>query len=163
MVQSLYNKLVEIVEEEALCLERFLSLLVDQQKYLVENDIDSLKEGVSHQQEIINRIKMLEKSRGQLVSRFSESLDLNPRDITISSLARKAEGQIADKLLGLQNALLSLHQKIEKARRKNEFLIEHSMKYIEGTIRLIARQTDDKRDYAPRRKKQESMIVSRTV
>jgi len=161
-VQTLYNKLVDIIDEEALCLERFLALLVDQQKYLVENDVDSLKEGVSHQQEIIKRIKALEKNRGQIVNRFSESMDVNPGDVTISSLARKAEGEIADKLLDLQNSLLSLHQKIEKAKRKNEFLIEHSMKYIEGTIRLIAQQNQGRRDYTPR-KNQDSMIVSKTV
>jgi len=161
-VQTLYNKLVDIIDEEALCLERFLALLVDQQKYLVENDVDSLKEGVSHQQEIIKLIKALEKNRGQIVNRFSESMDVNPGDVTISSLARKAEGEIADKLLDLQNSLLSLHQKIEKAKRKNEFLIEHSMKYIEGTIRLIAQQNQGRRDYTPR-KNQDSMIVSKTV
>lgn len=150
------------MEREAACLEEFLELLVNQQKYLVDNDIENLKSGVSRQQEIINQIKELEKSRLGIVACYSETQKLNPGDVTISSLARQAGGEMADKLMELQNSLLSLHQKIEKAKRKNEFLIEHSMKYIEGTIRLIAEKGNVKKDYGPR-EQQESLILSRTV
>ena len=139
------------MESEAACLTEFLNLLVNQQKYLVENDIDNLKQGVSRQQEIINQIKSLERSRTNLVSRYCDEKGLSPQDVTISSLARSADGRIADKLIELQNSLLSLHQKIEKAKRKNQFLIEHSMKYIEGTIKLIAEKGKPRRDYLPRK------------
>ncbi len=161
-MELLYKKIIDVVEEESLCLEKFLELLVNQQKYLVENDLENLKDGVAHQQNIIDRVKDLEKQRSQLVAMYSESENLNPNDVTISGLARKAGGQIADKLLELQNSLLSLHKKIDKAKRKNEFLIEHSMKYIDGTIRLIASGSAQKKDYS-KRDKQESLILSRTV
>jgi FlgN protein len=161
-VELLYKKIADIVEQEAACLEEFLTLLVNQQKYLVDNDIESLRDGVTRQQEIISRIKGLEKNRSSLVVKYSDSNDLDPEDVTISGLARRADGAIADKLMELQNSLLSLHQKIEKAKRKNEFLIEHSMKYIEGTIKLIAEKSTPVNDYAPHNK-QESLIVSRTV
>ncbi|HEQ98692.1 MAG TPA: hypothetical protein ENO22_05055 [candidate division Zixibacteria bacterium] len=161
-MELLYNKIISVVEEESLCLEEFLELLVSQQKYLVENDLENLKDGVARQQEIISRVKALEKKRAQLVARYSETEDVNPSDITISCLARKAGGQIADKLLELQNSLLSLHERIEKARRKNEFLIENSMKYIDGTIRLIAESGTQKKGYL-KSDKQESPILSRTV
>ena len=161
-MELLYKKIINIVEEESLCLEEFLELLVGQQKFLVENDLENLKDGVAHQQEIIERIKTLEKTRAQLVAKYSDSEEINPGDVTITALARRAGGEIADKLLVLQNSLLSLHKKIEKARRKNEFLIEHSMKYIDGTIRLIAERGVQKKDYT-KRTGQESLILSRTV
>ena len=161
-MKYLYKKIANIVEKEAACLEEFLELLVNQQKYLVDNDIENLKSGVNRQQEIISQIRDLEKSRLGIVACYSETQDLDPGDITISSLARQAGGEIADKLMELQNSLLSLHQKIEKAKRKNEFLIEHSMKHIEGTIRLIAEKGKVKKDYGPR-EQQESLILSRTV
>ena len=162
-MELLYKKIVDVVNREASCLEEFLNLLIDQQKFLVENDIENLKDGVAKQQQIISKVKALEKNRAQLVAQYSAGNDLNPKDVTISNLARRAEGEIADKLLGLQSTLMSLHQKIEKAKRKNEFLIEHSMKYIEGTIRLIAEHgAPRKSDYAPK-SKQESLIVSQTV
>jgi hypothetical protein len=161
-VEFLYKKVIDIVEEESLCLEEFLELLVNQQKYLVENDLEKLKDGVARQQEIISRVKTLEKQRGKLVAEYSETEDVNPGDITITCLARKAGGQIADKLLELQNSLLSLHEKIEKARRKNEFLIENSMKYIDGTIRLIAESGRQKEDNAKSDEK-ESLILTTTV
>ncbi|NIP44509.1 MAG: flagellar protein FlgN [candidate division Zixibacteria bacterium] len=161
-MEFLYKKVIDIVEEESLCLEEFLELLVNQQKYLVENDLEKLKDGVARQQEIISRVKTLEKQRGKLVAEYSETEDVNPGDITITCLARKAGGQIADKLLELQNSLLSLHEKIEKARRKNEFLIENSMKYIDGTIRLIAESGRQKEDNAKSDEK-ESLILTTTV
>jgi hypothetical protein len=161
-VELLYKKIIDVVEEEALCLEGFLRLLVDQQKYLVENDLENIKSGVARQQQLIDRIKDLEKTRVQLVAKYSESADLKPCDITISGLARRAGGEIADKLIKLQDSLMSLHQKIEKAKRKNQFLIEHSMKYINGTIRLIAERGKSRKDYAPRGG-QDSLIVSKTV
>jgi hypothetical protein len=161
-VELLYKKIIDVVEEESLCLEKFLELLINQQKYLVENDLENLKDGVAHQQNIIDRVKALEKQRGQLIAMYSDSENLDPNDVTISSLARKAGGQIADKLLKLQNSLMSLHKKIEQAKRKNEFLIGNSMKYIDGTIRLIASSGTQKKDYS-KREKQESVILSRTV
>lgn len=161
-MELLYKKIIDVVEEEALCLEEFLRLLVDQQKYLVENDLENIKSGVARQQELIDRVKTLEKSRTQLVAKYSESTNLQPGDITMSGLARRAGGEIADKLMELQNSLMSLHQKIEKAKRKNQFLIEHSMKYINGTIRLIAERGKSRKDYTPRLG-QDSLIVSKRI
>lgn len=161
-MELLYKKIIDVVEEEALCLEEFLRLLVDQQKYLVENDLENIKNGVSRQQELIDRVKALEKSRTQLVAKYSETANLKPGDITMSGLARRAGGEMADKLMELQNSLMSLHQKIEKAKRKNQFLIEHSMKYINGTIRLIAERGNSRKDYSPRLG-QDSLIVSKRI
>ncbi len=161
-MELLYKKIIDVVEEEALCLEEFLRLLVDQQKYLVENDLENIKSGVSRQQELIDRVKALEKSRTQLVAKYSETANLKPDDITMSGLARRVGGEMADKLMELQNSLMSLHQKIEKAKRKNQFLIEHSMKYINGTIRLIAERGKSRKDYSPRMG-QDSLIVSKRI
>ncbi len=161
-MELLYKKIIDVVEEEALCLEGFLRLLVDQQKYLVENDLENIKNGVARQQELIDRVKSLEKARTQLVAKYSESENIKPCDLTMSGLARRAGGEIADKLMELQNSLMSLHRKIEKAKRKNQFLIEHSMKYINGTIRLIAERGKSRKDYAPHGG-QDSLIVSKTV
>lgn len=161
-MDSLYKKILDIIQSEATCLEEFFNLLVSQQTYLVESDLESLKAGVARQQQIIDQIKNLEKSRLQIIAHFSEQTQLDPKDVTISCLARKAQGEIADQLLNLQNNILSLHSKIEKAKRKNQFLIEHSMKYIEGTIKLFAEKGKPRPDYAPH-DKQESLILSRTV
>jgi len=161
-VDHIYRKITEVVEREAACLEEFLKLLIDQQKYIVDNEIDNLKNGVARQQEIIKKIKNLEKSRIEILGRLSESENLDPKNLTISSLACHAEGEISEKLLQLQSSLLALHNKIEKAKRKNEFLIEHSMKYIEETIRLLGEKGKPRRDYIPG-KDQESLILSKTV
>jgi len=161
-VDSLYKKILDIIQNEATCLEEFFNLLVNQQTYLVESDLENLKAGVARQQEIIDQVKNLEKSRLQIIAHFSGQAQLDPKDVTISSLARKAQGEIANQLLNLQTNILSLHGKIEKAKRKNQFLIEHSMKYIEETIKLIAEKGKPRPDYAPH-DKQESLILSRTV
>ncbi|MBD3380738.1 MAG: hypothetical protein GF404_00935 [candidate division Zixibacteria bacterium] len=161
-MENPHKTIAEIVEQEAVCLEEFLKLLVAQQKYLVENDIDQLKAGVDRQQELIDRVKNLEKNRFEVLANYSRQHDLDPAEITITRLANQAEGKIADKLLKLQNSLMSLHSKIEKAKRKNEFLIEHSMKHIEGTIKLIAGKNGTGSDYSPHEKKG-NLMVSKTI
>jgi flagellar biosynthesis/type III secretory pathway chaperone len=161
-VENPHKTIADIIEQESECLEEFLKLLVVQQKYLVENDIDHLRQGVDRQQELINRIKMLEKDRIKVLMEYSRQHDLDPAEVTMTNLANRAEGEIADKLMKLQNSLLSLHSKIEKAKRKNEFLIEHSMRHIEGTIKLIAGQNAVGSDYAPHEKKG-NLMVSKTI
>lgn len=165
-MESLTNKLAEIVSKEVKQFEQFLQLLIDQQNYLVENDLDNLTRVVEEQEKEILATRELEKSRLRVIAEISERLERDPNDLTLSRITKRLAKPQAEKLEKMHRTLQDLHAKINKVKSKNEFLIKKSMEYIEGTVRLLASGGDAQPTYQESNgseKKPSSIAVNRTV
>lgn len=165
-MESLIKKLTEIVSQEVKQYELFLQLLTEQQNHLVENDLERLNNVIRQQEDAIISSRELEKTRMRIVNELSQHLDADPNDLTLSRITRDLSRPQAEKLKGMQKRLLDLHAKINRVKSKNEFLIQKSMEYIEGTVKLFASVADDKsvyREHAPKDKRPSSIAVNRTI
>ena len=165
-VESLTNKLTDIVSREVKQFELFLKLLIDQQNYLVANDLENLNRVIKEQETAILVTRELEKNRMRVIAELSEQIDDDPNNMTLSRVTKSLAQPQALKLEKMQRALTDLHAKINKVKSKNEFLIKKSMEYIEGTVRLLASGNNEIPTYGDgnsREQKSPSIAVNRTA
>ena len=136
-MSSLVSGLIEVINKEGKCLEKFLTLLSEEQKFLVENDVDSLRRSVEDQEKTIRDARKLEDERIKLTDSLAEKLKIDKDEVSISKLIELVEKSYSTKLRELQNTLSSLYARLERQRKKNEFLIKQSMKYVDKSVKVF--------------------------
>lgn len=136
-MNSLVSQLIEVINREILCLEKFLTLLSEEQKIVVKNDIDSLRASIEEQEKIIADGRKLEEARIKLTDSLAEKLKIDKGEVNISKLIELVEESYSTELRELQSTLSSLYTKLERQRKKNEFLIKQSMKYVDKSVNIF--------------------------
>lgn len=136
-MSSLVSQLIEVINRESVCLEKFLTLLSEEQEFLVKNDVDSLRRSIEEQEKTIQDARKLEEARIKLTDSLAEKLKIDKGEINMSKLIELVEESYSTKLRELQSTLSSLYAKLERKRRKNEFLIKQSMKYVNKSIKIF--------------------------
>lgn len=134
----LVSQLIEVINRENLCLEKFLNLLSEEQKLLMQNDVHSLRKSIEDQDKIIGDARKLEQERIKLTDTLAEKLKMDKDQINMSKLIELVEESYSTKLRELQSTLSSLYAKLERQRKKNEFLIRQSMKYVDRGINFFS-------------------------
>ena len=136
-MDSQVNQLIDIINQEISSLEHFLVLLSDEQDFLVNHEVNALEKSVRDQEEAISQAEKLERTRIKLTNAIAEKLSLDTNRITLSKLIQLLEESYSTKLMELQKDLLDLYKKVERQRRKNEFLIKQSMGYIDKSMQIL--------------------------
>jgi hypothetical protein len=127
-----------VINSEILCLERFLTLLSEEQRFLVEKDIDSLRKSIEEQESAIRDQRELEEARIKLTDSLAGKLRIDKGEVNISKLIELVEESYSTELRELQGTLACLYAKLERQKKKNEFLIKQSMKYVDKSIRVFS-------------------------
>lgn len=131
------SKLIEVINQEITCLENFLTLLSEEQKFLVENDVNSLRRSLGDQGKVVRDAQKLENERIRLTDSLAKELKIDKGKVNISKLIELVEESYSTKLRELQSTLSSLYAKLERQRKKNEFLIKQSMKYVDKSMNIF--------------------------
>jgi uncharacterized protein YeeX (DUF496 family) len=131
------SKLIEVINQEITCLENFLTLLSEEQKFLVENDVNSLRRSLGDQEKVVRDAQKLENERIRLTDSLAKELKIDKGKVNISKLIELVEESYSTKLRELQSTLSSLYAKLERQRKKNEFLIKQSMKYVDKSMNIF--------------------------
>jgi hypothetical protein len=137
-LNRLVSQLIQVINSEILCLERFLTLLSEEQRFLVEKDIQSLERSIEEQERAIREQRELEDARIKLTDSIAGKLKIDKQKVNISKLIELVEESYSTELRELQGTLASLYAKLERQRKKNEFLIKQSMKYVDKTIKVFS-------------------------
>jgi hypothetical protein len=136
-LNTLVSQLIEVINKEISCLERFLTLLSEEQEFLVEKDIDSLRKSIEEQEKTIQDERKLEEARIKLTDSLAGKLKIDKEEVNISKLIELVEESYSTELRQLQSTLASLYAKLERQRKKNEFLIRQSMKYVDRSRKVF--------------------------
>ena len=136
-MHSQVSQLIEVINREILCLEKFLTLLSEEQKILVEDEVDSLRRSIEEQEKTIGDARKLEDARIKLTDSLAEKLKIDKGEVKLSKLIELVEESYSTKLRELQSTLTTLYTKLERQRKKNEFLIKQSMKYVDKSMKIF--------------------------
>lgn len=137
-MNSLVSHLTEVFHKEIVCLEKFLVLLSEEQKSLVENEFDSLRRCIGEQEKTIGEARKLEEERIKLTDSLAEKLKVDKDEVKLSKLIELVEESYSAKLREVQSTLFALYAKLERQRKKNEFLIKQSMKYVDKSMKVFS-------------------------
>jgi hypothetical protein len=132
------SQLIEVINREISCLEKFLTLLSEEQEFLVQRDVDSLRKSIEEQEKTIREERKLEEARIKLTDSLAGKLKIDEEEVNLSRLIELVEESYSTELRELQSTLASLYAKLERQRKKNEFLIKQSMKYVDKSIEVFS-------------------------
>ena len=163
-MNRLVSQLIEVINSEILCLERFLTLLSEEQRFLVEKDIGSLKNCIKDQEKSIRDQRELEEARIKLTDSLAGKLKIDKGEVNISKLIELVEESYSTELRDLQGTLTSLYAKLVRQRKKNEFLIKQSMKYLDKSMKVfLGIKRGDPGQLVHRQRNQEAYSENATV
>ena len=138
------KQLIGMLDAEYDVFVKYFERLVEQQQYLIENDLDGIKTSVESINVLARNAKNLETGRCRIIERLSKKLALNPEDITIGKLIENFKGPNLEELEGLKNTILDIYAKVNRQKRRNELLVEQSLGTIRQTMNCIQRANNPK-------------------
>lgn len=159
------DKLIEIIGKEAVLFETFLELLEKQQRMLVENNLEGLKQVTADQREKISESQLLNMQRLEIVEYIKKDKNIQG-DLNVSRLLELVDQQQADRLQKLQTLILSLNDKIMETRNQNAILLNRSREYISKTMEMLSRINNHDATYDPKgisKKKPGNVAIDRRI
>ena len=167
MSDSLIVRLIEIINAEIRCFHRLLELLKQEQKAIVEDDLEGLELSVLSQQSVASEAQMLEAERMQVVEELSSRLNMDPGNFSLARLLEVVESSQGEELSRMRETLLELNEKIRITNENNAFLVRQSMRYTERCIDILTGQPAGRRTYGQfgreRRNEKLSAVLNRTA
>ena len=161
------NELADILSREQDIFREYLDLLTEQQRYLMCNDVESVKETIERINKLAQDAADLENGRARMVRRLQEGGKLTPEQNSLGTILKKFEGPQFAELALLKETLLEIHQKIIEQKTRNELLIEQSMKTIAHTMQYIHDFSNPKATYEnpanSKRDTKQGALISRTL
>ncbi|NTV89040.1 MAG: flagellar protein FlgN [Clostridiales bacterium] len=135
---SLADRLIDVVDREAGIYSDILKISENKTNIIVEGKVSELENLISLEQSMIVRMGKLEDEREALVEKLARQLQVEPADITVSSLREKLGTDHAERLDGSRSKLLGVMEKVKEVNGLNNKLIKNSLDYIEFSINLLA-------------------------
>ncbi|MEW5701244.1 MAG: flagellar protein FlgN [Candidatus Zixiibacteriota bacterium] len=137
-MDDLIDQLISVVAEEAEQCERLLTLLRQQQRYLVEGNVAGLDANVRDQEEAITRSRALGMERGRLLETLGQDPNLRGQRLDISRLIASLSNDYGRRLETLRGSMKRSIELMTKTREQNAMLIQRSLSTIGETMRLLA-------------------------
>jgi len=143
---KLLDRLISVIGDEALLFEKFLELLEQQQKALIDNDTDELKAVTARLHQVVSQSQKLETERIDTVEEIRRQAGAES-DLNVARICDMADAARSSRLQAFRNTILDLYGRIEETRMRNGLLIEQSMEQIQHTIDMIGRIPAQKETY----------------
>ncbi len=135
-MSDLVDDLAEVLSAQTTELRALLPLLDEQQAALLRADSRQVAELLGRQEALIARLLKLEKRRRAAVVALAAQLGLEPRHVTISALLALVP-RAATVLGALRDELRRLVTTLDRLSRRNAFLLDRVMTYVDGLVRTL--------------------------
>ncbi len=135
------HHLAEVMATEAEIAEKLVDVITQQQRALVACDTEAVVATVDQQQELMIPLEGLEHERERLTRELwhtvaPEAAD-DTRPVNLSALLNRLERNDAARLSNVSSRLLAAIEKMMKLNQANQFLIEHSRRFVRETLRIV--------------------------
>lgn len=142
MMEKELRELEAILEAERKLYAKYLERLTVQQRSLIENDLQGLRESIDSINILAQEAMTLESGRKNVIARISDKLKVAREDITLNNLLDRFKGHNFEQLERLKQAILDTHIKATAQRERNELLINQSMSVIGQTISYLSERNN---------------------
>lgn len=140
MKDTLLIELIAVINEEVRTFHRLLTSLQEEQRVIVEDDLEGIEDIVADQQQLAVYAHQIEARRIQLVDELALRLDLEPDNVSLSRLVEVLEGPHSEELANMRGQLLELNRQIRSTSENNAFLIRQSLRYTERCLDILTGQ-----------------------
>lgn len=130
-------KIVDILTREVELLRKLHSALVDEQSFLVQGDVQGIRDRVEGQIEVIKRLAALEDERKAAFKSICPGRPADS-DIKFETILDLSEGAHADRLRALRTSMAEVLKSLGEVNRQNDVLIRQSLAYVKRMLRALA-------------------------
>jgi len=132
------NKLTDILNQELDSFSKFLTLLDNQHRQIVDRSLTDLNKTNSEIDLLSQETRILEKRRIEEVRNISRQLKLNQDNLNLGDLLPRLDSITSNRLQQLREAIHAAHKNIEEKSGRNKLLIEKSRKLIFESMKIMS-------------------------
>lgn len=147
MSDLLVVKLIEVVNAEIRVFNHLLEVLQQEQRALLDDDLQGIEASIAAKQEAAEEARRLESERTLVAQKLARRLELEPGNSTLARLIEAVEGWQGEELTRMRQTLLELNQKIRSTNENNAFLIRQSMRYTDRCLDILSGQPGNRGVY----------------
>ncbi len=133
-LHSLYDSLVSVLRKEIEVYRNLHGSLVNERKILAGSFANELYENNSRKETCILKAKMVKDVRTKLLEKIINALDLDGKDIRLSTLMPHGDESQKKELEECQSTLRSLLMKVNELSKQNKALLVSSLFYVRKSI-----------------------------
>ena len=145
-MESVVKDLTDVIEREVKAFQSLLEALLDQQASILKGDVFSVSLANEEVESIVTETKKLEKERCGKSKDLSRCLNVEG-ELTLSKIIPRVELRYADRLKELRHILEALSKKIQRTNERNNYLLEHSLQFVDNCLRLLVEGSESKLSY----------------
>lgn len=162
-MEAIIEELVRIMAKEAEAFNQLLSTLHEKQRAIVEGEIEQLNKSVQDESKLARETKALEVERMARTRELAQKLELENLNPRLTEIIEKVEKRYAQRLREQRDLLRSLVEEIHTLNQSNQFLLNHSLKFIEKTMEILLNGSDKTALYKKDGKLQTSVKKNRVL
>jgi flagellar biosynthesis/type III secretory pathway chaperone len=137
-MEALWEKLIDILEQEGALYRDILELSRHKTETIVEGKVTTLEQLTGVEHKMVMNAGRLEQQREETVNQLAESLKIKPEQLNFSLVIKKTEGNIRDRFLSYRDEIAVTLKELKEVNDLNSHLIKKSLEYIDFSINLIA-------------------------
>jgi len=138
MARQSVSALFDILERERKCCAALIEVGKEEQRSLVENDLDELNMRTKEMQKAVSELSKLHRERKQQLDRLAEELGLDPERITIQEIINELRDESARALKTKVQELLTTGETLYRVNRQTIYLINFSLGLVDKQISNLA-------------------------
>ena len=136
-LHSLYDSLVSVLKKEIEVYRKLYDSLLKEREILAGSSVNELYENNSRKETCILKAKMVKDVRTKLLEKIINVLNLDGRDIRISTLLPHGDDNQKKELEECQSILRSLLMTVNELSKKNKALLVSSLFYVRKSIDFL--------------------------
>lgn len=136
---SLIDELISTLEEEHDIYQGLIPVSEEKTKIIIKNDLTALQDITEKEQNVIDRITILEHRREEIVSNIKTVINWNSEELDLKTLIKLLEKQPKEqkKLSILHDNLQKTLKRLVEINKQNDMLIRQSLEMIEFSMNVI--------------------------
>lgn len=136
---SLIDNLITTLQTENDEYQTLLGLSMEKTGIIVKGDVEALNIMVEKEQEIVERINVLEKKRTEATKDIALVLNKDPKTLTLTVLTDLLKGQKreSDALKEVHDKLSATMAQMVKVNEHNKVLLQESIEMVQFEMNLI--------------------------
>lgn len=136
---SLIEELIDVLEQECVIYEDLYKVSDTKTQAIVKGDIENLQKITENEQNVIEKVLVLEKRRENIVNNIAVVLNQRTKAMTIADIVRVMENQpeFQKPLSKLHHRLRTIVMKLQQVNGQNRELLENSLEMTEFSINIL--------------------------
>lgn len=136
---SLMENLIDVLNREY---DEYVGLLeISQRKtpIIVSGDLEKLQKITDEEQDMVNRLNRLERTRTEVVADIATVLNKDVTQLTLTNMIDMLKGRTAEQaaLAGLHDKLRRIIRELQRVNEQNGMLLRDSLEMVEFEIAML--------------------------